>query len=87
MGIMGEVDTNVLRKWSNRDKCWMCKHRFEITVLLPVDKIQPGRLQPNISTEVLFHMKDTHGLPPRIVTVWLIGAIYNMELTLFGIRQ
>lgn len=71
---------------SKRDKCWQCKHRFERPVLLPVEKPVPGKFQPNINVEVLFHVSETHGIPPDILREQIIGAVYGQELTEFGVK-
>lgn len=81
-----KANPNMIKMWSERTKCWMCRHRFTEPVVLPVKQPQRGKFQPNISAEVLFHMSDTHGLPPETVRQWIIGSVYSMELSLFGIK-
>lgn len=76
----------MIEKLASRNKCWMCKHKFDKPVLLPVDTLKQGEYQPNVNVEVLFHMSDTHGLPAETVREWIIGAVYGMELVLTGIR-
>jgi hypothetical protein len=80
------ANSAVLQFWTVRDKCWMCKHRFEKHVLLPVVKKERGAFQPNINIEVLFHLADTHGLPADTVREWIIGSVYNMEINEIGIK-
>lgn len=75
------ANPSAIEMWSQRTKCWMCKHKFDEPVLIPVDKPIKGKLQPNINAEVLFHLYDTHGLDPEVVRQWIIGSVYNLELT------
>lgn len=76
----------VIQEFATRKKCWMCKHRFDKPVFLPVAEPKRGKFQPNINAEVLWHIYDTHGLPPGIVREWLVGSVYGRELTPFGVR-
>lgn len=77
----------IVKMWSERTKCLMCKHRFEKPFILPVEKPERGKFQPNINVEVLFHLQDTHGLPHETVRSWINGSVYGDELTLFGARN
>jgi len=72
----------VIKMWAGRTKCWMCKHRFEKPVILPVEIPTPGKLQPNYNTEVLFHLQGTHGVPPEAVTKMIFNSIYCIENTM-----
>lgn len=76
----------MIKMWSERNKCWMCKHKFSKPVILPVDKPTKGKFQPHYNAEVMWHMYDTHGLPPEIVTEWIFGSIYGLKLTEMGAR-
>lgn len=82
-----KANPEVIMMWSKRTKCWMCKHRFDKPVILPVDKPERDKFQPNINADVLWHMSDTHGLPPDIVREWIIGSVYGMIITEFGVRE
>lgn len=79
-----KANPNILKMWTERTKCWMCKYKFDQPVILPVEKIVKGKLQPNINVKVLFHLYDTHGLPPDIVRSWIIGSVYEQKLHLMG---
>lgn len=81
-----KANPQMIKLWSERNKCWMCKHRFKQPVILPVKQIKPGKLQPNYNTEVLFHLHDTHGQDPETVMDWIFGSIYNLELTEVGFK-
>lgn len=81
------ANPDVIKKWASRDKCWMCKHRFKAPVILPVKVQKPGVYQPNFNPEVLFHLSDTHGLPPETVVAWIKGSVYGLELNDLGIRK
>lgn len=81
------ANPEMIKKWATRNKCWMCKHRFDKPVLLPVENPERGKFQPNFNAEILFHVFDTHGIPDDIVREWIIGSIYGMELTEFGVRK
>lgn len=83
---MSTANPHLLTMWTQRTKCWMCKHRFQETVLLPVDTPKHNVFQPHISAEVLFHLSDTHGLPPETVREWIIGSVYGWELNEVGIK-
>ncbi len=74
----------IIKLFAERKKCWMCKHQFEQPVLLPVKSPERNKFQPNINTKALFHLKDTHGLPPEIVAGWIKGACYNQKLVMNG---
>lgn len=76
----------ILKMWSERSKCWMCKHKFAQPVTLSVEKPERGKFQPNINSEVLWHLYDTHGLPPEIVGEWIIASVYGMEKTEMGVK-
>lgn len=76
----------MIQMWSTRDKCWMCKHKFNKPVILPVDKPVRGKLQPNYNVEVFFHLYDTHGIPNDTARDWVFGSIYGLELTEVGIK-
>lgn len=72
----------MIRVWSERTKCWMCKHRFEKPVLLPVKKPERGKYEPNYNGEVLFHLEDTHGIPHDAVIRMVFNSIYGIENTM-----
>lgn len=76
----------VIQMFSARTKCWQCKHRFARPVLLPVKEPKRGKFQPNINSEVLWHVQETHGIDPGITYEWVVGTIYGQELTLFGVK-
>jgi hypothetical protein len=76
------ADPNVIKLWSTRTKCWMCKHRFSKPLLLPVQLPQRGVLQPHFNVEILFHVNDTHGIPPEAVVKMVSNSVYGIENTL-----
>lgn len=80
------ANPDMIELFAKRDRCWMCKHKFERPVILPVDKPERGKFQPNINTEVLWHLKDTHGQVPEVVRSWILGSVYGQELTLTGAK-
>lgn len=80
------ANPEVIELFATRNKCWMCKHRFEKPVLLPVEKPERDKFQPNVNMEILFHLSDTHGLPPETVREWIIGKVYGMEINEMGIK-
>ena len=73
--------------WANRTKCGLCRKRFDAGFLLPVEKIEHNVLHPNFNMDIVFHWYDTHGIWPDILMDWLIGSVYNMELTLMGFKK
>lgn len=77
-----KANPDVIKMWSERTKCWMCKHRFEKPVILPVEKVEHGKLRPNFNVEVLWHLQDTHGIPPEGVIKMIINSIYGIENTM-----
>lgn len=77
----------IIKMWAQRNKCWMCKHRFEEPVILPVKNPKRGKFQPNYNPHVLWHMYDTHGLPPDTVMEWIMGSIYGAKLTEVGMTE
>lgn len=83
---MNKAQPAVIQMLAIRNKCWMCKHKFKAPVLLPVKTPEWDKLQPNINTEVLFHLSDTHGQDPATVRGWIIGLVYGLELTEVGIK-
>lgn len=87
MSVKLEANPKRIALWSQRDKCFMCKHRFDKPLLLPVEKPQAGKFQPNFNPVYLFHVTETHGIPHDIFREWVIGSIYGMELTEFGVRH
>lgn len=73
----------LIKMWASRNKCWMCKHRFKKPVVLPVEKPKRGVLQPNINSEVSYHMVDTHGMPtPDYVHNYVFNSIYGVKNTM-----
>lgn len=81
-----KANPEMIKMWSERNKCWMCKHRFDKAVILPVDKPIRGEYQPNYNAEFLFHLYDTHGLDPQTIRDWIFASIYGLELTKVGYR-
>lgn len=81
-----KANPEMIKMWSLRDKCWMCKHKFDKSVILPVDHPVRGKFHPNYNQDILFHMFDTHGLPYDVVTDWIFASIYGLELTEMGHR-
>lgn len=81
-----KANTEVIKMWATRNRCFMCKHKFEQPFILPVENPQRGKFQPNYNTEILFHLYDTHGLSPDIVRDWIFGSIYSIERTPFGLK-
>jgi hypothetical protein len=79
-----KANPKLLHQLTTRTKCVACKHKLDKPYILPVEKVVPGKFQPNFNTAALFHMKDTHGIAPEIFTDWLAGAIYDQELTIVG---
>lgn len=80
------ANAEVIRMWATRDKCLMCKHKFDKSFILPVDKPVRGEFQPNFNVEAIFHLSDTHGIPHDISRRWITGSIYGLELHDFGAR-
>lgn len=76
----------ILLLWSQRNKCFMCKRRFERPFLLPVAKPVRGLSQPNFNVEAIFHLADTHGVPDDISRQWIVGSIYGLETNEFGAK-
>ena len=72
----------MIKMWSERTKCWQCKHKFKQPVILPVKKPERGKLQPNHNPEVLFHLQDTHGIPQEAITRMIFNSIYGIENTM-----
>lgn len=73
----------VLKMWSERNKCWMCKHKFDKPIILPVEKPVTGSLRPNINVDVSVHMVDTHGMPTKdYVHNYVFNSIYGIENTM-----
>lgn len=81
-----KANSKMIDMWAKRDKCWMCKHRFGKPVILPTDKPVRGKLQPHYNASVLFHLYDTHGMDPEVVTEWIFGSVYGLELTEVGVK-
>lgn len=77
-----KANPELLKMWATRDKCWMCKHKFAKPVILPVEKIEHGKFQPNYNVDVLFHMHDTHGIPREAVPRMIFNSIYGIDNTL-----
>lgn len=75
----------MIKMWSERTKCWMCKHRFDKPVLLPTEHPEHGKLQPNYNVEVLFHLQDTHGIPHDAVPRMILNSIYGIENTMANV--
>ena len=72
------ANPEIIQHFSNKKRCWSCKHKFAEPVLLP------GKM--NINPKALFHLYDTHGQDPEVVRQWIIGAVYGMELTEMGAK-
>lgn len=72
-------------QWNERTQCWMCKHRFDAPYVLPVENPEPGRFQPRFNGDALFHMQDTHGLTPDLVTSMIVNSIYELPLTIAAV--
>lgn len=76
------ANPDMIKIWVNRTKCWQCKHKFDEPVLLPVKNPERGKLQPNINAKVLYHMKDTHGVPVEGICTMIFNTIYGIENTM-----
>lgn len=83
---MNKAKPEVLQMWAKRDKCFMCKHKFEKPFILPVEKPTRSKFQPNFNVEAVFHLSDTHGIPDDVSRRWIVGTIYGLELHDFGAR-
>ena len=81
-----KANPQMLNMFANRNKCFMCKRRFDKPFILPVEKIEPGVFKPNFNAEILFHVSNTHGIPYEILCNWIAGSIYGQELTEVGNR-
>lgn len=79
-----QAQPEMIQMFATRTKCHMCRHKFEKPYILPVEKIEAGKFQPNFNAEVSLHLQDTHGIPYKIFYNWIVGAIYGQELTLTG---
>jgi hypothetical protein len=78
-----KANPDVLKAWSERTKCWMCKHKFNQPAVLPVKRLQRGASQPNINVGWAVHMMDTHGMPTRdYVHNYIFNSIYGIENTM-----
>lgn len=80
------ANPEVIELLSKRDKCWSCRHKFSKSVILPVDKPQRGKYQPNYNPEFFYHLYETHGIPDDIARDWIFGLTYGLELTEMGVR-
>ena len=77
------ANPTMINMWAKRDKCWMCKKKFDRPVLLPVVEPKPGVLQPNINVEVSYHIMETHGMPTiDYVHNYVFNSIYDIENTM-----
>lgn len=77
------ADPSIIEIWSQRNKCWMCKRRFDRPIILPVGSPARGKLQPNINVEVALHMIETHGMPTRdYVHNYVFNSIYGVKNTM-----
>lgn len=77
-----QADPAMIKMWSERTKCWMCKHKFDKPVLLPVEKPTRDKLQPNINVQVAVHMMETHGMPTKDYPHnYVFNSIYGIENT------
>ena len=79
-----KANPDIIKMWAQRDRCWMCKHRFKKPVILPVHKPECGKLQPHYNAEIFWHLWDTHGIPDEIAIGWVFGSVYGLELTEVG---
>lgn len=84
---MSRANPDMIMKWANRNKCWMCKRRFDKAVLLHIEKPERGKFQPNFNSEILFHLWDTHGQDVDVVKEWITGSIYGWGLNEMGIKR
>ena len=82
-----KANPNMIKMWSERTKCFMCKHKFDKPVILPVEKPERGKFQPNFNIEYIWHLSDTHGIPDDISRRWIIASIYGLERTLTGAKE
>lgn len=82
MNDMLTANPSMIKMWSERTKCWMCKHRFDEPVILAVDKPERGKFQPHYNAKVAFHMQDTHGIPHEAVCKMILNSIYSIENTM-----
>lgn len=76
------ADPLILEMWTKRDRCWMCKHRFDKPILLPVTTPSGGALNPNINVLASIHMMETHGMPTKdYVHNYVFNSIYGIKNT------
>lgn len=71
-------DQAVYAHFATRAKCLMCKRRFAAPFLIPAGCDEEGCLA--INPDLLFHMRDTHGLPEDVYRGWLIDAVNGLDL-------
>ena len=82
-----KANPEIIQKWATQTKCLMCKHKFDKSAILPVDKPERGKFQPNFNIEYIWHLSDTHGIPDDISRQWITATVYGDEFTLFGSRE
>ena len=79
-----KANQEILKMFATRNKCFMCKRKFDKPFILPVEKNASGVFKPNLNAKVAFHVSDTHGIPYQTFYDWITGSIYEQELTPFG---
>lgn len=77
-----KANREMIEIFATRTKCWMCKHKFEKPLILPVKTPEHGKYQPNYNFEVLFHLQGTHGIPKEAVIRMVSNSIYDVKNTM-----
>lgn len=78
-----KANENILRGFATSKKCFMCKYQYDQPLILPHNK-PVKKLSPNFNGKALFHLFQSHGIPPEYVMDWVVQSVYGMKMTLDG---